>query len=94
MFDRHNIEIAASISRPRALGIIERARKELWIPIPTDFKELGEKLEKNKVLKKIYKGFITAGDGGDGDAVLFMHDDMINELNNARILYIDGVFKV
>lgn len=44
--------------------------------------------------KSCFKGLAYDGKGEDGEAIIFMHDDMIEELNNARILYVDGVFKV
>lgn len=78
----------------RAENIINTARKLKHINIPEDFEELAEKLQDHDEFKKYYKGLVLPSDGKDGEAIIFLHDNMIDELNNAEKLYVDGVFKV
>lgn len=96
---RHGIQAASVISTSAAVGIIRRARAERGQPkVPDSLEELGKLMVENNMLKEIvganYQGAVTPADGGPGHALIFAHKLMINELNQIKMLEIDGTMKV
>lgn len=71
---------------------MERARKKILPPIPATLSDLAVFLDTYVPTENIYRGSV---EGDDGDiALLFISDPMLEVLNTAEEIYIDGTFKV
>lgn len=97
--DRHGIAVASGISAPAAINIIRRVRtKKGQPPVPESLEELGDLLETNSMLKEMagpnYRGAVTPTDGGAGHGLIFADELMLIELNQGKMIEIDGTMKV
>ncbi|KAL7290903.1 hypothetical protein TKK_0015633 [Trichogramma kaykai] len=68
------------------------ARSKYVPPIPRNLKKLGSMLEEYKPMKGLFRGMVK-GDKKEV-ALIFIHDDMIEPLNECCHLYMDGTFSM
>lgn len=71
---------------------IHRERRLFLPPMPRSFEELGDMLDEYPAVQEIYHGTNIATDGSI--TYMFGSMEMINRLNEATELYIDGTFRV
>lgn len=67
-------------------------RKENHPNYPRSLRELTETIGEFNKVRGFYKGSVESEDGGV--AMLFAHDEMIECINEASLLLLDGVRKV
>lgn len=80
------------LSYPSLKSTFNRKRAAYKPSVPDSFASLSLELEKYNVCKDIYKGSVVAEDGSMG--LLFSSDELLNALNEATELYVDGTFSV
>ena len=73
------------------VSLIKRIRRTLNPPVPRTIAELGDILQSYAPARAIYRGTVTAN---GSSAILFASLQMLEVLNRARWLHIDGTFKV
>ncbi|XP_011313429.1 uncharacterized protein [Fopius arisanus] len=89
---------AQRISVPAAESLIRRKREAIGRPRePESLEELGSILVKNDEMAEMvrgnFKGVVHPPGGAEGCALLFINDAVLNDLNTAKMIQIDGTMK-
>lgn len=73
-------------------GLIHRARKDIRPPNPRSFEELERLLPTYWATENCFRGRVNGPDGET--AFIFISDAMVESLNHAQELFMDGTFKI
>lgn len=66
----------------------------VWVHAPETLEQLaGILMEHDSFMRGFCKAHVTVK-GQSANAILFIHDPMLENLNTAEKLFVDGVFKV
>ena len=68
------------------------ARRRIVPPSPNNLSELADMLTEYQPMNDLYKRRVVGTDGSE--ALLFLHDNMIEPLSRCTQLFCDGTFKV
>lgn len=92
MFHFSNPTVAPKLLFPACKSAMRRARAKIRPLIPASLRELADALRTYEPTLKYYRGHVEANQ--DSIALIFISDKMLEALNTASELYVDGTFKV